>query len=195
MSSLQYLPAQRRCAVLHDALALLRAVPQRSALSVVDAASWKAVGQPLRDVLDGYELAAVAAVGDSGAEFVAGSVKLSGAEQGGQVQGFGVCGTAPALVTSPGAQHASFVHCDLVSAPGARLAGRHQLPPASRSLQMTRPAGGPASAARPPRPPRCASTRAPPRPPRCACSTAAQQQAWWHATRRTTAACTRIWSL
>ncbi|KAL4440486.1 hypothetical protein ABPG75_003487 [Micractinium tetrahymenae] len=77
VSHLEYLPAQRRCAVLHDALALLRPVPQRSGLSVVDAASWKELGRPLRDVLDGYELAAAAAVGDSGAEFVAGSVKLS----------------------------------------------------------------------------------------------------------------------
>lgn len=79
MSDLLYLPAQSRCAALHDALGLLRPVPQRSALSVVDAATWQAVGQPLRDVLDGYELAAVAAVGDSGSEFVAGSVKMSGA--------------------------------------------------------------------------------------------------------------------
>lgn len=79
VSHLQYLPAQRRCVVLHDALALLRPVPQRGGLRVVDAASWREVGRPLRDVLDGYELAAVAAVGDGGAEFVAGSVKLSGA--------------------------------------------------------------------------------------------------------------------
>lgn len=77
VSHLQYLPAQRRCVVLHDALALLRPVPQRGGLRVVDAASWREVGRPLRDVLDGYELAAVAAVGDGGAEFVAGSVKLS----------------------------------------------------------------------------------------------------------------------
>ncbi|PSC71937.1 F-box only 3 isoform X2 [Micractinium conductrix] len=78
VSSLQYLPATGHLAVLHDPLALLRpSAAQRSSLSLVDARTWRLAAPPLRDLLDGYELAAAAAVGDNGAEFVAGSVKES----------------------------------------------------------------------------------------------------------------------
>ena len=52
---------------------------QHSMLSVVDAASWRQLGPGMADVLDGYELAGAVPVGDSGSEFIAGSVKLSGA--------------------------------------------------------------------------------------------------------------------
>lgn len=81
VSQLHYLPQQQLLAALHDPLALLRPLPQRGGLRLIDAHEWRDVspGQGMRDVMDGYELAAAAPVGATGAEFVCGSVKLSGA--------------------------------------------------------------------------------------------------------------------
>lgn len=79
VSQLRYLPRAQLLAALADPLALLRPVPQRGGLVLVDAATWQELAPGgLRDVLDGFELAAAVPVGAGGAEFVAGSVKLSG---------------------------------------------------------------------------------------------------------------------
>lgn len=79
--------------MLLDPLALLRpGAQQASQLSLVDAGTWTEAGQPMRDVLDGYELAAAVPVGSSGAEFIGGSVKLSGE----------ACGKAPTCVLRQG---------------------------------------------------------------------------------------------
>ncbi|PRW39330.1 hypothetical protein C2E21_7136 [Chlorella sorokiniana] len=80
VSELHYLPHCNRLAALLDPLALLRSgVQQASALSVLDAATWAEAGPPMRDVLDGYELAAAVPASSQGGscEFIAGSVKLS----------------------------------------------------------------------------------------------------------------------
>ena len=81
VSSLQYLPDTKRLVALHDALAHLQLpAPQHSALSVYDAARLQPLmPRPIVDLMDGYELAAAVAVGPSGCEMVAGSVRLSGA--------------------------------------------------------------------------------------------------------------------
>ncbi len=81
MSELHHLPHCNRLAALLDPLALLRpGAQQASALSVLDTATWTEAGPPMRDVLDGYELAATvpASAGSGGSEYIAGSVKLSG---------------------------------------------------------------------------------------------------------------------
>lgn len=86
MSQLHSLPARQRLAALHDPLALLRPAEaqgqQRGGLRLLDVPAWRELAPGgLRDVLDGFELAAAAPLGDGGDEFVAGSVKLSGALQ------------------------------------------------------------------------------------------------------------------
>lgn len=84
VSQLHSLPAAQRLAALHDPLALLRPAEaqggqQRGGLRLLDVPAWRElVPGGLRDVLDGFELAAAAPLGDGGDEFVAGSVKLSG---------------------------------------------------------------------------------------------------------------------
>ena len=82
VSSLQYLPITQRLVALHDALAHLQQLPapQRSVLGVYDAERLQPLlPRPITDLMDGYELAAAVAVGPSGCEMVAGSVRLSGA--------------------------------------------------------------------------------------------------------------------
>lgn len=48
---------------------------------MLDTATWQQAGPPMRDVLDGYELAAAVPVESQGGgcEYIGGSVKLSGA--------------------------------------------------------------------------------------------------------------------
>ena len=87
VSQLHPLPAAQRLAALHDPLALLRpaeaAAGQRGALRLLDLPAWRELAPGgLRDVLDGFELAAAVPLGDGGHEFLAGSVKLSGAAAG-----------------------------------------------------------------------------------------------------------------
>lgn len=91
MGELHYLAQSQRLAALLDPLSLLRSgAQQASQLSVLDAATWAEAELPMRDVLDGYELAAAVPAGShggggGGCEFIAGSVKLS------SEQGWGAC--------------------------------------------------------------------------------------------------------
>jgi hypothetical protein len=79
VSQLHVLPGGARLAALHDPLAALRPDAARSALSVVDMATWRQVAPAMCDVLDGFELAAAVPVGGGGGhELIAGSVRLSG---------------------------------------------------------------------------------------------------------------------
>lgn len=81
VGELHHLPHCNRLAALLDPLSLLRpGAQQASWLSMLDTATWQQAGPPMRDVLDGYELAAVVPVDSQGGgcEFVGGSVKLSG---------------------------------------------------------------------------------------------------------------------
>ena len=77
VSQLSYLPASLSLLALHDSLAHLQPNAPRSRLTLTDAATLRAVASGT-EVLDGYELAAVAAAVEGQAEVLAGSVKLSG---------------------------------------------------------------------------------------------------------------------
>lgn len=81
MSQVHELPGGTRLAALHDSLTALDPGNPPSGLSVLDVPTWRRVGPAMRDVLEGFELAAAVPVGGGGGhELVAGSVRLSGEE-------------------------------------------------------------------------------------------------------------------
>lgn len=101
VGELHHLPHCNRLAALLDPLSLLRpGAQQASWLSMLDTATWQQAGPPMRDVLDGYELAAAVPVESQGGgcEFIGGSVKLSGSCMGAACLGPAVCTCATCVL-------------------------------------------------------------------------------------------------